>query len=547
MGRWSLPLTDESGGYDRPIDSHSMSIHLTRPSSLIGVLGAGGLFLGLNCLAAAGKNPERLEEPAAREADPAPPAILPNGASEPNTAEPIPTANPDPPPAEPAPADDKPTVPDVPPMEPGAAPIQPVWPQEAAPYPALPPAVPGQDPFATPAGSNSVDYSTSLSPPGGVATLAVRPSGFDNIPPEGFRTTATPLMPGLNLTASLAGTYDSNASQGIASANHNGGQGDFYLTLGGTAAYQNKGRVWTFTATYAGGYNEYFKDSNLSGYFQNAGASLTYDAGGRLSATLSAGVDYGSGANRYYQAVVNQVSYNYMLATRYAIAPKTSLVGSFSQSFTDASGGSTQNTRSTDVGLSALWRCSALTEIGPGVRYTSRSGDAQQDRTTVGPTVTVNHKFSPKFSLNSQIGVDFVNNASGGSTSSALSALLAATYQASDLWGMNLSLYRDTQADPSGFGGFTEVTAVRLGYQRKIQRATLNLGVSYESDTFSNSNLAGKSRPNERFLSLDASLSMPVFANTCDASIFMRYRDQNGGPSDSWNSFMAGARLSHGF
>lgn len=374
----------------------------------------------------------------------------------------------------------------------------------------------------------------------------MRPSGFGNVP-VGFGGRANPLKPGFSLTASLAGTYDSNPSQGYAATNGSGDGGDFHLTLGGTMAYQSKGSIWTFTAAYSGGYNQYFRESDLSGYFQNAGASLSYDAGGRLTAALNVGVDFGSGANRYYQAVVNQVSYNYGLTARYAIAPKTSVVGSFSQNFTSASGGSNQNTGSYNLGVSALWRYSQLTEFGPGIHYSSRSGDANQTYTSLGPTLAVNHKLTAKFSLNAQVGVDFADSGSGGASNPTVSALLGANYQASELWGMNLSLYRDVQADLSAAGGFTEITALRLGCQRKIQRATLDLGLSYETDKAVTSDTVSKPRPTRDFLTLDTSLGMPVFSNTCNASVFMRYSNLSGDPANTWNSFQTGFHLSHSF
>ena len=540
-----------------------MSIHPTPPSSLIGVLGAIGLFHGLSCLPVAGSDKGSrvvsISNPAAKELETQPPAAgTPPAGESPVPPADATTGTPESPaeleqpvipgvlPKVPARAGDVPADLDLPQVPPGFDQVLPVWPPEAGPSPGLLPAIPTPDPFATGTDSNAVNYATNLNPIWGLSPLGGRPSGFGNVP-GGFGGMRAPLLPGFNLSASLAGTYDSNASQGYGSANGSGAKDDFFFTLGGNMTYQTKGTIWTFTAAYSGGYNEYFRESNLSGYFQNAGASLNYDAGGRLTATLNVGVDFGSGANRYYQAVVNQVSYNYAIIARYAIGPKTSVVGSFSQNLTGASGGANQNTGMYDIGVSALWRYSPLTEFGPGIRYTSRTGDSQQNRTSIGPTLTVNHKLTSKFSLNSQVGLDFADSGSGGTTNSTVSASLAAIYQATELWGMNFSLYRDVEADPSGAGGFTEITALRLGYQRKIQRATLDLGIAYETNTFTNSGTASQTRPAQDFLTLDASLGMPVFANTCNASVFMRYRDQNGDPANSWNSFQTGFHISRSF
>lgn len=354
------------------------------------------------------------------------------------------------------------------------------------------------------------------------------------------------LRDGLALAATLTGSYDTNPSQGYGPA-ADSGQGDFMVSLGGSANYRSTASTWTFGASYSGAYNQYFNQSELSGYNQNAGASANYN-GGPLSATLSLGIDFGSGANRYYASVVDQIGLSYGLNARYTLSPKTFLTGNLSQRLTSASGEGNSDTSSFDLGASALWKYSRLTEFGPGIRYTNESGASGGDRTSIGPTLTVNYQLSRKVSLNSVVGSDFPKYEDGGSADPSLYTSIALNYRASDLWGMNFAVLRDTQPSYTNGSQFQEVTTLRLGFNRRLRAATWNLGFNWENRTTDNPDpLRNPDTPNQTYLSYDTSIGMPVFASTCNASWFLRYSDQNGGSEQDWDSLQTGFSISRSF
>jgi len=395
----------------------------------------------------------------------------------------------------------------------------------------------------------------SLSP-AALAPLPSAPSGFNRGPaaPDTGGGVGGLLLDGLSFASSLGLTYDSNVSQGYVAPG--GAQGsDVYLSLGGAANYQSKASEVTFGGNYHGTYNQYFQNTEFSGYSQGAGVSAAYDVG-RLNVTGQVGIDYDHGSNRNYSStVVDQTSFNSSLTARYKLSPKTSLTGNLSERFNSSSGDFNQ-TNSFDMGASALWKYSPLTEFGPGIRYTFTSDGTGDGRTSIGPTITANYKLSTKISLNSRVGMDFATYGDGASADPTFSTSLALDYRASKLWGMNLSLYRDTQADPNVSGGYYEVTALRLGYNRKIRRAVLNLGCSYETTSYSipvYTGVVSGSTPipppqqDRNYLSLDSSLGMMIFHNTTAASVFLRYTDQSGGGLNSWNSVQTGISISRSF
>ncbi len=350
---------------------------------------------------------------------------------------------------------------------------------------------------------------------------------------------------GLSLGLSMSGTYDSNPSQGFGSE-EDSGQGDFSANLNGSVSYQTQAPVVKYKVNYSGGYNQYFSQSDLSGYNQSAGAGMTYDRG-PLSLGLSVGLDLGSGANRNYAAIVDETRFGIGLNASYLYSPKTSLNANFSTGITSASGGEISDTGAYNFGASALWRYSPKTEFGPGVRYSISSGDEGGDRTSIGPTLACNYQLARKISLNSVIGADFASYEDGESTDPSLFTNVGLNYRASEMWGMDLSLSRDTQASLLNAGQFDETTALRIGYNRKIRRVIWQVGFGLENRSAVENDGTSSSQVDREYFTANTSLGMSIFANTTNVSVALRYSDQSGGTEESWDSFQLGFTIGRSF
>lgn len=350
---------------------------------------------------------------------------------------------------------------------------------------------------------------------------------------------------GLSLGLSVSGTYDSNPSQGLGS-DEDSGEGDFFANINGSVSYQTQASVVKYNVNYSGGYNQYFNQSDLSGYNQSAGAGMTYERG-PLSLGLSVGLDLASGANRNYSAIVDETRFGIGLNARYLYSPKTSLTANFSTGITSASGGEISDTGAYNFGASALWRYSPRTEFGPGLRYAISSGDEGGDRTSIGPTLACNYQLARKISLNSVVGADFASYEDGESTDPSLFTNVGLNYRASEVWGMNLSLSRDTQASFLNAGEFDETTALRIGYNRRIRRVSWQVGFGLENRSALENDGASSSQVDREYFTANTSLGTSIFANTTNVSVALRYSDQSGGTAESWDSFQVGFTIGRSF
>jgi hypothetical protein len=389
--------------------------------------------------------------------------------------------------------------------------------------------------------------------PSGFVGSSSAPSGFvggtaSDVSDDGFWGG---ILDGMNLNTSLTTTYNSNVApnQGITISNT--AKDDYIFTLGGTLNYLSQASGFTFGGSYRGTYNQYLNHTDFSGYGQGATLVANY-VGGRFTVAASMGFDVDQGVNTNYASnFVEQTSWRSALTIRYLLSPKTSLQGELRQNSTSVSTGTYSDTSSYSFGASALWKYSPLTEFGPGIRYTCTAGSTQNSLISIGPTMNLNYQLSTKVALKSGFGMNFSSYENGGSADPTFSASIGLNYVASQLWGMNFSLYRDTQADTYTTGSFSEVTSLRLGYHRKVRRAIVNLGLGYTTRMYLDSgNAPTVNRPDQNQLNIDTSIEMPVFSNTCIASIFCRYNEQTGASGvagGAWSSVQSGFKISRKF
>jgi hypothetical protein len=394
--------------------------------------------------------------------------------------------------------------------------------------------------------------------PGGFAQQAALGFGGGGAAPSGFLlgnsgipTTGVPVAEGIfegfSIGANLSGIYTSNAlsspGEPIAPI-----QDDFIIGLGGSISYLSKASEWTFGGSYAGNYFKYVELDSLSAYNQAFGLVANYD-GKKLSASMNANVSYDQGVNRFLGSqFVEQTTYNFNLNTRYRLSSKTSLQGTLSQSFFTIGDDSTSDRETFNFSLASLWRYSKLTEFGPGIRYSQISGGGQTGLSTIGPEILVNYQLGSKVSLNSRIGVQFAEYDSGAQADPFISSSIGLNYAASKLWGMNLSVSSGAQAEGSTAETFNQLNSVRLGYHRRIRKATLNLGLSYEVSTQETSDSSVNTAAVDRnFLNISGSLGMPILSNTTFASIFVQYNDQSADAQQSWNAVQTGFSLTRRF
>ena len=377
-----------------------------------------------------------------------------------------------------------------------------------------------------------------------MADTVATPDGFLSSGHRRAPDSLAALTDGLGMSCFGRGGYNTNPSGGFGLGTGESG-GDFYLTLGAALGYRRQASDIEWSLNYNGSYSHFFSLSELSDYSQSGKVSLTY-RGGPLTLALSLGASYGSGANQYYQDIVDELRLRARVSASYQWSARTRFNASLVYLGTTASS-NYSDTTSLTLGGEAMWIYSPLLSFGPGLRMTDRGGSRQAGRTSIGPTLNIRYQLSRMVASRIRVGLDFAQYDTGQTADPTLSASIGFTYRPSTLWSMDLALSRDVEADPVQFGGYSERTNVRLGYERRIGDFSWSLGASYGRDV--STSAGGSLRPDRDSFSIDTSLGRKIFGGSTDASVFLRHYDETStsGGVTSRDSTSWGVSLSREF
>jgi len=373
------------------------------------------------------------------------------------------------------------------------------------------------------------------------APLVAPPSGFSELP-AGVLPAGKDLLQGLAYSVVSGYTYDSNLFQG---SGQPGApiEDDIILSFAPGMTYRTQGSTWTLGFVGSLNYSSFLNNDDLGGLGYNTAVDLSYSKK-PLTMAASLGYSLDQGVNRNYGSnyVVNK-RFSGSLRASYSLSPKTSLDARLGHSISVPDGGFTA-TESTNFDITAMWTATPLITVGPGIAWSWQGGDTQATRETVGPLLRLTYKLTQKVALDGNFGVDFAEFGATGRSDTSFSNRLGLRYRASALWNMDLSFSQGTMADGSIAGNFRENTAFRIGINRKVRRANLGLGLSYETNgTVTPTGIGGAGERD--YLRFDGSLSMPVFWQRAQASTFISWNQESG--SREWDGIRFGVSLSAAF
>jgi len=350
----------------------------------------------------------------------------------------------------------------------------------------------------------------------------------------------------LALSGYTESAYETNPAFGAGARGDAGS--DFYLIVGGEVAYQRRIGGVNLELSYYGDYQQYLRDDALSNGYHDLQASLAYE-GEVASLTLALGASNGSGANAYYQSQVEQFLWNVGLKGSYEISSLTSLRGAYDYSERNASarfsgGARVNDNQSHTLRLDALWKYSPLLKIGPGLRFSERSGAGVERLRAFGPSINADYELTTLVSLNATAAINWSDYSTGGSSGAFVSSGIQLQWRPSDFWSFDLGVDRDLQASATFAGGFVEGFSGTLGAQRRVGRHTLRMGLSYHlTEQAGGSRVATGDRD---YFSIDLSVARMVFKDS-ELSLFANYRSLSSEGNNTEESVLAGISLNHNF
>lgn len=344
----------------------------------------------------------------------------------------------------------------------------------------------------------------------------------------------------LTLSTSFASAYDSNVTWGSSSSGR-AKEDDLVISPGVDVSYSTGGTSWLGGAQLSSSYDEYLDHEDYSGLNYDLNAFAAY-RGGKIVASFYSGVSGDRGRDLYStrNVPIEKTSFINGAIVRYNLSPKTSILGTLSYRSTLANTAGYNDSQALTSTIAALWSATPLIDLGPGMRYALRTGENQRDVISYGPNFNLNYQLSEKVSLRSNLGVDFQAKPSGGDAS--LNGALGLNYKASELWSTSLSLVRDTNSNPNIAGALDEITSLRLGYQRKVRRITLDIGTS--AILRSTDRIQGTGNVSQQdftHMAVDCALTYPLYGDSADIRLATRFQDFSSDDSSrDWSGWQSG-------
>ena len=346
--------------------------------------------------------------------------------------------------------------------------------------------------------------------------------------------------------------YDSNPSFGYGSKALSGA--DMFLLLGGEMSFRRSLGDVSFDLSYYGDYQRYFGKEDLSNDFHEVEFTAAYERE-VLSGELKVDFRQGSGANAYYQSLVDEFAWNLSLGGSYEISALTEVRAVYDYMDRNASlrgtgvrvgasSPSVNDVRGHTGRLEALWSYSPLLKLGPALRMSTRSGDGGSRLNSMGPGLSVDYQVTNVLTLDASTALNWYDYSPGGGSDTFVSAAFRASYRTSPLWSVGVGLGRDLVASSTQAGAFTARTYCRVNYQRQVGRNSLSVGLGAGfDDTVSATGVSG---PERSYYTCDLTVGRTVFDDS-KLSFFLNYRSLSGLGVDDADSLVLGFSMDHKF
>lgn len=399
----------------------------------------------------------------------------------------------------------------------------------------------GQFMLAVPLRAAEAEPSDILPFPGHPEIMGWQGAGSALIPNE------DELLSGLELSAKAAFSFDNNINQ--ADGLGTGIKSDLIASIGASAGWTRNFHDFTVGLAANVNHDHYGDHEQWSGWDYGSKLTIGYQ-GGPLEVTGACSFASIQGIERFTGSLSTTESTVIMTRCAYEVSPKTSLEANLSLNESRLESLATtafQNSTRSSADAGVAWQASPLTKLSFALRATEIATGSSGNRSTLGPSVTLDYQLTEKLDLDSRIGMDFVSASISGVADTFITGRLGLNYQLDPLWSLRMNLTRDVEAAQLQAGGFREVIRLRFGVIRKIHDLQLGLGWFWEDSTISGSGVAGSGMA-QVYTGFDANLSYPLFGTAGSAAVFIRsHQTESDTPGRSWEGCQTGFSITRSF
>lgn len=305
------------------------------------------------------------------------------------------------------------------------------------------------------------------------------------------------------------------------------------------------GAEFSIDARYSPAFLTYLENSDLTGVDHTGSISLKFE-GARTR--VSAYADYAevSMADRIAGGFIEGSIFNYGINGSYQLAPRTSLLASWSASKSDYDTGGRSGADVYTSELAGLWDATERLRFGPALRHTLTESDSTGERDAIAVLVKTRYQWGEKLMLAASGGVEFSKNSrQGGGRESGFTGAFSADYRLSDRWTLRGALRYATVPSPNDVNLLVNDLSFTAGLIRHFGPSSLEFGFGLGSSDYEAVGAIAAGRRDDEYFSTHLVYRRKLFADRATFDTSLRCSTNDG--QKDWSQWQLSTGLSAEF
>lgn len=305
------------------------------------------------------------------------------------------------------------------------------------------------------------------------------------------------------------------------------------------------GAEFSLEARYSPQFRTYLENSDLTGVDHTASFSLKY-AGARTSIKVHADYAEVSMADRIASGFIEGSIFSYGINGSYQLAPRTSLLASWSASKSDYDSGGRTGADVYTSEIAGLWDATERLRFGPALRHTLTESDATGERDAIAVLVKTRYQWGDKIMLVASGGLEFSKNSRlGGGRESGLTGGFSIYYTLSERWTLKGDLRYATVPSPNNLNLLVNDLSFNAAIIRYFGPSSLEFGFAISSSDYEEVGLTAAAREDDQFLSSYLAYRRKIFAERATFDALIRCSTNEG--QNDWSQWQLSAGLTVDF
>lgn len=302
------------------------------------------------------------------------------------------------------------------------------------------------------------------------------------------------------------------------------------------------GARYSIDARYSPVFRTYLENSDLTGVDHTGSLSFKF-SGARTQITAHAEYAEVSMADRIAAGFIQGSIFSYGINGSYQLAPRTSLLASWSasQSDYDSAGRTGADVYTSEI--AGLWDATERLRFGPALRHTLTESDSTGERDAIAVLLKTRYQWGERLMLAASGGVEFAKNSrQGGGREAGLTGAFNADYKFSERWTFRAAMRYATVPSPNNINLLVNDLSFNAAAIRYFGSSSLELGMGIGSSEYEAVGVVAAGRRDDDYLNAYLTYRRKLFADRASFDASLRCSTNEG--QNDWSQWQFSTGLS---